>query len=47
MSVSSSVKLPGSPKRLSVKIKNKLNSVQQKKCKPEYRSTSLEGWSGR
>lgn len=43
----SSVKLQGSPKRLSVKLKNKLNSVQHKKFKPEYRSTSLEGWSGR
>lgn len=47
MSVTSGVKLPGSPKRLSVKIKNKLNSAQQKKCKPENRSSSLEGWSGR
>lgn len=36
-----------SPKRLSAKIKNKISTVQYKKCKPEYRSSSLEGWSER
>ncbi|CAG9575575.1 unnamed protein product [Danaus chrysippus] len=43
----SGTKFTGSPKKLSVRLKNKLNSVQQKKCKPEFRSTSLEGWNTR
>lgn len=38
----STTKITSSPKKLSVKLKNKLNSVQNKKCKPEFRSTSLE-----
>lgn len=47
MNVTSGLKLPSSPKKLSIKIKNKISSVQQKKYKPENRSTSLEGWAGR
>lgn len=41
------LKLPGSPKKLTAHIKNKLNSVHNKKCKAEFRSTSLEGWTNR
>lgn len=43
----SNIKVPSSPKKLGVKLKNKINNVHYKKCKPEYRSSSLEGWSNR
>lgn len=47
MSLASNLNIQSSPKRLSVKIKNKNNNVPHKKCIPEYRSSSLEGWSSR
>lgn len=45
MNVTTGINLPNSPKKLSVKLKNKLSNAKIKNCKPELRSSSLEGWS--